>query len=141
MQHNIISLELAQSATTQVVALAQQDTKPPVCLCVVDAAGQLLHFSRMDGAPVRLIPIVMAKAYTALRMGCPTEAFRTRLHNEQLTLADFCDPGLTSLPGGIPIMHGNACIGAVGISGRALADDNALALEYVHILSTSIAKA
>lgn len=141
MQQNIISLKQAHSATARVVAMAMQDGNPPVCLCVVDGAGQLLHFSRMDGAPARLIPIVLAKAYTALRMGCPTETFRERLHNEQLTLADFCDPGFTSLPGGIPITMDGMYLGAVGVSGRALSDDSALAKTYAQILYEMITTA
>lgn len=92
-------------------------------------------FVRMDGAPERLVPIVQGKAYTAVRMRCSTQAFRERLLSEQLSLADFCDPALTSLPGGIPIMYQGACLGAVAVSGRTLLQDMELAKQYACILT------
>ncbi|WMC11280.1 heme-binding protein [Oceanimonas pelagia] len=81
----------------------ENEPGPPVCLAVVDGSGALVYLYRMAGAPARLVAIATAKAYTAVRMGQPTQAFRERLERERLTLADFQDDGLTSLPGGWPL--------------------------------------
>lgn len=121
-------------ACAQLDELARQDSKPPVCYAVVDHTGELLCFHRMDGAPVRLVSIAIGKAYTAARMETPTKDFQARLIRESLTLADFCDSRLTALPGGIPLRLETKSLGAVGVSGRTLVDDNALAESFVHII-------
>lgn len=114
--------------------IAGQDGKQPVCFAVVDRSGALRCFHRMDSAPVRLVSIAIGKAYTAARMETSTVAFQARLAKEALTLADFCDYGLTTLPGGIPLRKDERVFGAVGVSGRALEDDNALAEFFVRII-------
>lgn len=119
----------------QVARIAGQDGKPPVCFAVVDWSGTLRYFYRMDGAPARLVSIVIGKAYTAARMETSTQAFQTRLAREGLTLADFCDIGLTTLPGGIPLRTSEGVFGAVGVSGRTLEDDHALAESFVRVVN------
>ena len=44
-----------------------------VCIAVVDAAGDLLAFSRLDNAPPGSIETAVAKARTAARFGAPTK--------------------------------------------------------------------
>ncbi len=130
-----ILLDDALHATMEAERLARADGGLPVCLCVTDGSGDLLAFVRMDGAPERLVPIVIAKAYTAVRMRATTEAFRKRLLDGGLTLNDFCDPLLTSLPGGVPLLaEDGRFVAAVAVSGRALADDAALAATYARLL-------
>lgn len=132
--HTIL-LDDALHATMEAERLARADGGLPVCLCVTDGSGDLLAFVRMDRAPERLVPIVIAKAYTAVRMRATTEAFRKRLLDGGLTMADFCDPLLTSLPGGVPLLgEDGRCVGAVAVSGRALADDAALAGAFARLL-------
>ena len=99
-----ISLDHAWEAVCAVRDHAARDGFPPVCLCVAAENGEEILLARMDGAPERLVSIVRAKAYTAVRMRCSTREFHERLLAENLSLADFHDPGLTSLPGGIPVM-------------------------------------
>lgn len=115
------------------------DGKAPVVLCVVDSTGVLLAFARMDAAPERLAAIALGKAYTAARMQCSTLAFQERLRTENLSLRDFCDSGLTSLPGGVPLRQENVCLGAVGVSGRALHEDAELAKNYAALLHSALA--
>ncbi len=126
-------------ACQQFSRLVAQDGKPPVCFAAVDGAGELLCFHRMDGAPMRLISIAIGKAYTAARMETPTALFQARLAREKLTLADFCDDRYTALPGGIPIRSGNHVVGAVGVSGRGLEDDHALAGSFADIIDGNCA--
>ena len=131
----ILTHAAARRATTATLDEAASDGLPPVCLCVSDPSGSLVVFDRMDSAPERLIAIVTAKAYTAARMRCSTGEFRCRLQAERLTLQDFCDPGLTSLPGGMPVFADGRMVAAVGVSGRRLEEDEALARFYAeHLL-------
>ncbi len=129
-----ISLDHAWEAVCAVRDHAARDGFPPVCLCVAAENGEEILLARMDGAPERLVSIVRAKAYTAVRMRCSTREFHERLLAENLSLADFHDPGLTSLPGGIPVMDRDVCLGAVAVSGRTLSQDVDLAEYFAHVL-------
>lgn len=129
-----LSQTLCHELADKVMQHAQQDGLAPVCIAIVDPQGELNYFGRMDAAPARTIAIAQAKAYTAARMQNSTLAFSQRLHNEQLYTFDFMDTKLCALPGGVPLSIQQHLIGAVGISGRSLEDDHALALfvsEYV----------
>ncbi len=133
-----ISHDKALAAISHVIELAQKDGGNPVTLAVVDASGFTLAVVRMDGAPERVIAIARGKAYTAAKMGCSTEAFLRRLRNERLEVEWFCDAALTPLPGGIPITHEGACLGAVGVSGRSLEEDVALATQFADYLRNNL---
>ncbi|CAK7016499.1 MAG: hypothetical protein DELT_02256 [Desulfovibrio sp.] len=122
-----ITLHAAHKAMTAMLERVKTDGGLPVALCVVDATGVMIAFARMDTVPERIVAIVTGKAYTAARMRKSTAAFRARLREGDMTLADFCDAGLTSLPGGAPVVVGGVFCGAVGVSGRKLEDDNTLA--------------
>ena len=100
----------------------------PVCVAIVNRTGKLAAFLSMDGTPERAVPIAQSKAYTAMRMESATQAFHDRLVRENLSIADFCDPGFSALPGGVPVFDGTGrCIGGVGVSGRKPQEDAELA--------------
>ncbi len=122
-----LTLDIAQSLAAQAMAKATQDYKRPICVAVCDDKGFLMAFARMAGAPVRSVQISQGKAYSAARMGVTTEAFLARLHREQIQASYFCDPLITALPGGSPLKdaEGNL-VGAIGISGLAAAEDQAI---------------
>lgn len=123
-----LSLELADKLLDAARALARDVYGKPVCVSVCDAYGFLIAFARMDGAPVRSIQIAQQKAYTCSRMGVSTAAFLERLRAEDVAIGFFCDPLLTALPGGALLADAQGRpVGAVGVSGLAPADDQALA--------------
>ena len=58
-----------------------------------------------------------------MRMELTTQAFHDRLVRENLSIADFCDPGFSTLPGGVPVFDETGrCI-----SGRKPQEDAELA--------------
>jgi uncharacterized protein GlcG (DUF336 family) len=96
-----------------------------VNIAVLDAGGHLKAFSRMDGAVLGSIDVALRKARTAVLFECGSEA-----------VWDYCKPGapapglelsnggLAPFAGGIPLRGpGGALIGAVGVSGGAVAQD------------------
>jgi len=123
-----LSLKLADKLLAAASALARDVYGKPVCVSVCDTFGFLIAFSRMDGAPVRSIQIAQQKAYTCTRMGVSTIAFLERLRADNVPIGFFCDPLLTALPGGVLLadVQGRP-LGAIGVSGLAPADDQALA--------------
>jgi uncharacterized protein GlcG (DUF336 family) len=101
----------------------------PINISVLDAAAHLKAFSRMDGALLGSIDIAIGKAKTAVLFGMATEA-----------IGEFCKPGGTSpgleqtngglvvFAGGIPLFAPDgALLGAVGVSGGAVAQDREIA--------------
>ncbi|MDQ0860934.1 heme-binding protein [Neobacillus sp. NPDC093182] len=97
----------------------------PVNIAVLDAGVNLKAFGRMDGALLGSIDIALGKARTAALFGMPTEA-----------IGEFSKPGGTSpgleqtngglvvFAGGLPLLDTSGIlIGAVGVSGGAVAQD------------------
>jgi uncharacterized protein GlcG (DUF336 family) len=119
-----LTLDRARQLIDQAMARARQEFKRPICVAVCDAAGLLVAFARMEGAPVRSVAISQGKAYSAARMGVSTQAVLTRLKNEGIEIGYFCDPALTALPGGTPLKDQDGLLcGAIGVSGLTSAED------------------
>ncbi|HUJ13508.1 MAG TPA: heme-binding protein [Thermoanaerobaculia bacterium] len=122
-----MTLSTAQTIVSRAIDQAQRDFKRPICVHVCDANGFELAFARMDGAPIRSIEISRRKAFTAVRIGVPTQAFLERLRKDNLEASWFGDD-LCALPGGVPIKDGSgAIVGGVGISGLAASEDQVIA--------------
>src|ERR1700748_3579330 len=96
-----------------------------VNIAVLDAGANLKAFFRMDGAVLGSIDVAVRKARTAVMFECSSEA-----------VWDYCKPGapapmlelsnggLAPFAGGIPLQcPGGALIGAIGISGGTVAQD------------------
>ena len=122
--------KLTSECAQKIVALAMQkataDYKRPICVSVCDESGFLLAFGRMEKSPIRSIDIAQRKAFTAARMLIGTDVFLGRLQKNQYE-ASYFDPSFSALPGGNPIIDkdGNL-LGAVGVSGLAPNEDQAI---------------
>ncbi len=108
----------------------------PVCLAIAGADGALVALLRMPGVPARIEHMAIGKAYTCAKMGCSTAALHERLQRENISLADFMDPRMTSMQGGVPLLDegGNVELG-IGVSGRSAAEDEILALHVRDFLA------
>jgi glc operon protein GlcG len=121
-----LTLEGAQELIARALAKAKADFHRPICVAICDASGFLVAFARMDGSPIRSIEISQNKAFTAVRMGVPTDKFRARLQQDQLE-ASYFGERLIPLPGGNPLLTPNGeLLGAIGISGLALGEDKSI---------------
>jgi glc operon protein GlcG len=112
----------------QVMAAAEAEAKKrnwKMNIAVVDTNGELVHFSRMEGAQIASGSISVGKARTAARFRRESRAFYNGFetgHNYYGTL----DPGLVASPGGFPLVEGGKLIGAVGCSGGTGDQDAAI---------------
>jgi glc operon protein GlcG len=119
-----VKLEQAQTVVQTVVA----EARAPVSVFVADGAGELVAAATMDGAAPDTRLNAQRKAYTAAR----SDAVSTRALAEKLRskppaeLASF-DPFFTFFLGGVAGFEGETRAGAVGVSGLAGNDDDALA--------------
>lgn len=118
-----LNLEFVQTLVARAVAKAEIEFHRPICVSVCDQNGFLLAFARMEGAPIRSIMISQNKAFTAVRMGVPTDKFMERLQKDHLE-ASYFGENLTPLAGGNLLKNGDGkVLGALGVSGLALHED------------------
>jgi glc operon protein GlcG len=109
-----ISLDRAKA----IVAAAEAEAKKrnwPMNIAVVDPNGDLLHFSRMDGALIGSVVVSQGKARTAARFRRESRAFYNAFETGHPYVATL-DPHLVASPGGIPLVEGGKIIGAIGCS-------------------------
>lgn len=119
-----LTLSSAQKLVANGVGIAVE-RKNQLAIAVVDRAGNLLAFARMDGASIVTIDVAIGKARTAAFLKAPSKAFEDMINSGQPSMATT--PGLLPLQGGMPVVLGNEVIGAVGVSGSSGENDQAVA--------------
>jgi uncharacterized protein GlcG (DUF336 family) len=100
-----------------------------MCIAVVDSGANLKGFLRMDDAWVGSIDIAIKKAKTAVFFGMPTgEIGKLSQPGKPLYGIEHSNEGLITFPGGVPIVdEEGVLVGAVGVSGSTVENDNAVA--------------
>ena len=120
----VVALEGAQRALQAALAEAVKQGWQ-VSIAVVDVAGELVGFARMDGAPMASVDISRAKARTAARLRRSTRTLDSTLTAGRLAILGL--DGITPVEGGVPIVVNGEIIGAVGVSGATSAQDGQVA--------------
>ncbi len=117
-------LEQAQAIVRTVVA----EAPAAVSVFVADGGGELVAAATMDGAAPDTRLNAQRKAYTAARSDAvSTKALAEKVGSKgSAELASF-DPFFTFFLGGVAAFEGERRVGAVGVSGLAGEDDDALA--------------
>jgi glc operon protein GlcG len=95
-----------------------------VAISIVDDGGYLLGFARMDGAPVISAEVSIGKARTSAMTKRPSKFFEDRV-KERPAFAGF--PAGILIQGGMPVVHQNECVGAIGVSGVQSHEDEQVA--------------
>ena len=119
-----IGLERAK----QVMAAAEAEAKKrnwKMNIAVVDTNGELVHFSRMEGAQIASGTISIGKARTAARFRRESRVFYNAYETGHAYTGTL-DPTLVASPGGFPLVEGGKLIGAVGCSGGTGDQDAAI---------------
>jgi uncharacterized protein GlcG (DUF336 family) len=112
-----ISLEAAHAMIAAAEAKARE-IGIKVGIAVVDENGVIKAFSRMDGVGVATPIVVQSKAFTAAVYRTPSQAFAERFKDDPARIASFASvPGVTFLPGGLPIVEDGVVIGAIAAGG------------------------
>lgn len=92
-----------------------------VSVAVVDEAGALLQFTRMDGARAHTVELALRKAKVAASVGASTKAIHAAVTAGLVGNLESVGPG------GWPVKVGADCAGGVGVSGASVDVDEALA--------------
>ena len=123
----MISLEQARDAIQAMIDDYNKDpNRRKVDMAVVDDAGNLLAYARMDRC---LRPtFAIRKAYTSAVRSMDTVAFAEQLSTQGRSLESFGDPQLIALAGGVAVIKNGAVAGAIGVGGLPSGlDDEAIA--------------
>ena len=114
-----------------------RDIGHPMVIAVVDEAGVLKAFSRMDGAALLSVQVAQDKAYTAAGFGLSTDAWHDFIKNDP-PLAAGAPSGIHRLVifgGGYPIKVEEQVVGAIGVSGGHYSQDMEVAQAGLAALS------
>jgi uncharacterized protein GlcG (DUF336 family) len=98
--------------------------KWPVAISIVDDGGYLLGFVRMDGVQAVSAEVSLGKARTSALTKRPSKFFEDRV-KERPAFVTF--PAGILIQGGIPLVHENECVGAIGVSGVQSHEDEQIA--------------
>jgi len=117
-----ITVEPAKKVAATAFAEAQKN-KFTMAIAVVDTAGDLVYFERMDDTQVGSVDIAIGKARSAARFKRPTKVFQDQLAAGGAGLRMLALQGAVPVAGGIPIVSGGKVIGAIGCSGGTSEQD------------------
>jgi len=104
-----------------------REASGPVSVFVADSHGELVAAATMDGAAPDTRLNARRKAYTAARSDArSTRQLAEKVADDPVERQSF-DPFFTFFLGGVAAFAGETRVGAVGVSGLAGEDDEALA--------------
>jgi uncharacterized protein GlcG (DUF336 family) len=117
----------ADKAHEVIVAAANEAKKRgwPMNIAVVDSGGNLVAFTRMDGAQLASIDIAQHKARAAAKFRRETKLFEGGIQNGLNYLITL--DGIIGSRGGIPLVDGGKLVGAIGVSGGTGSQDEVIA--------------
>lgn len=117
-----ITVEPARKVAAAAVAESQKH-QFKMAVAIVDIAGDLVYFERMDDTQVGSVDIAIDKARSAARFKRPTKVFQDGLAAGGAGLRMLALKGAVPVAGGIPIVSGGKVIGAIGCSGGTSDED------------------
>ena len=131
VQKKVLSLEDARKAAAASATEAKKN-KWAMAIAVVDDAGHLVYFERIDETQFGSIDIAIGKARTAASLKRPTKALEDALNGGQYAILTF--PNILPREGGLPIHADGKVIGAIGVSGGTSPQDAQVAKAGVDAL-------
>jgi len=96
-------------------------------VAVGDSHGELIALYRMDGANLPSIVIAQNKVYTAARLGGYSGEIGRATFADNALMSYHGDDRYVGWDGGVPVMIGGTCVGAVAVSGLAGEEDLSIA--------------
>jgi len=112
-----VKMEQVKATMKAMMAKAMEKPNEPVAMAIVDAAGNLEAYAKMDNLRIFSRRHAQRKAYTSAVMGMDSGAHAERLHGGGRNIADLGDPMMTHGQGGLVIMKDGVILGAIGVGG------------------------
>lgn len=125
----VLSLEQTQKAMQAMLNKATQEPHRPVAIAIVDDAGNLLSYARMDNCRTNSQTFAIRKAYTSALSGQDSAVYAERLKSQGRSVTDMGNPNLVSAQGAVVVLHPEtkAVLGGIGVSGLSSQEDEDLA--------------
>jgi uncharacterized protein GlcG (DUF336 family) len=122
------SLRLDSAKRAAVAAIAEAGRNQwKMAVAIVDIAGELVYFEKMDDTQNGSVKIAMSKARSAALFKRPTKAFQDALTATPDGLRILGLEGAVPVEGGLPLIADGAIVGAVGVSGGTSPEDGVCA--------------
>jgi glc operon protein GlcG len=132
---SVMTLDQAGAQTVlQSATESAQQRNAPSAIAVVDPAGDLLAFQRMDGVRPASTDLAIQKARTAARLQRPTAEIENNINQGRTA---FVTARIVALRGGMPVRVDGEVMGAVGVAGLSKETDTEIAKTAAAALSPS----
>ena len=128
-----ISLDQARRAIAGALADARR-INVPMAVAVVDTAGNLVAYERMDNTQTASVEVAQDKAKSAAIYRRPTKVFQDALAGGGAGLRILSLRGANAVEGGLPLTAEGRIIGAIGVSGGSAEQDGVVAAAAVAAL-------
>jgi glc operon protein GlcG len=126
---------LTLAVAKELVAAAEAEAKRNnwnVSIAIVDDAGRLLYFQRMDGSGNSSVDVAMAKARHAANYRRPTVFHQELLEKGNNVVLAL--PESMPIEGGLQLMVDGRTIGGIGVSGVRSSEDGQIAKAAADLL-------
>jgi uncharacterized protein GlcG (DUF336 family) len=117
-----INAESAKKAAAAALAEARKNNWT-MAAAIVDTAGDLVYFEKLDGTQAASVNIAVDKARSAARFKRPTKALQDVLAAGGDGLRLLALQGAVPVEGGLPLLMDGKIVGAIGLSGGTSQQD------------------
>lgn len=121
-----VNYEQARKAVAGAIAEARK-IAVPMAVAVMDTAGQLVAFERMDNTQTASTMIAQDKGASAAMYRRSTKVFQDLVAGGGVGLRVLQLRGAIAVEGGIPLVVDGKIIGAIGVSGGSSEQDGVVA--------------
>ena len=121
-----VNLDTARKITATAMAEAGKGGFK-MAIAIVDTAGDLVYFEKMDGTQVASVNIAQDKARSSVRFKRPTKAMQDVLAQGGAGVRFLALQGAVPVEGGLPIVMNGQIVGAIGASGGTSDQDGQVA--------------
>ena len=128
-----IGIDAAKKVAAAAIAEARKNSFT-MAISIVDTAGNLVYFEKMDGTQTGSVNVSQEKARSAVLFKRPTKAFQDAVAQGGVGLRMLGLPGAVPVEGGIPLMEGGKIVGAIGASGGTSDQDGQTAQAGANVL-------
>src|SRR5687767_15635658 len=128
-----ITADTAKKIAAPAIAEARKN-QWTMAIAIVDTAGDLVYFEKMDDTQIGSVQVAQSKARSAARFKRPTKAFQDALAAGGEGLRILALDGAIPVEGGIPLVSGGKIVGAIGASGGTSQQDGVVAQAAVNAL-------
>ena len=131
----ILTLDVAKQIATAAEAEAIKNSWP-VVVAIVDPAGQLVYFQKIDDTQLGSVDVGIAKARCAALYKRPSKAIAEVVAAGKIGMMGL--PGAVAVEGGLPLFVNGDIVGAIGVSGVMSNQDGVVAQAGVDALAAIV---